>query len=122
MRAEPLRRLRLLQQRFGALLYTRNVRGFAGLEGLMAVIGVRQDATVGGWAQVRLSLVRSCPTGGATSDTDLGLSRRAAMYHRCAMQFLFCMKQTKLVKPKPVSKREVPVDTRTPSGRRTLPY
>jgi hypothetical protein len=32
------------------------------------------------------------------------------------------MKQTKLVKPKPVSKREVSVDTRTPSGRRTLPY
>lgn len=44
------------------------------------------------------------------------------MYHRDAMQFLFSMKQTKLVKPKPVLKREVSVDTRTPSGRRTLPY
>jgi len=44
------------------------------------------------------------------------------MYHRYAIQVLFSMKQTKLVKPKPVSKREVSVDTRTPSGRRTLPY
>ncbi|MGZ5400490.1 MAG: hypothetical protein ACXWDM_10800 [Nocardioides sp.] len=58
-------------------------------------------------------------------DTDLGLSRRdvsAAMYHRYAVQFLVSMKQTKLVKPKPVSKRAVSVDMRTPSGRRTLPY
>lgn len=46
----------------------------------------------------------------------------AAMYHRYSMQLLFSMKQTKLVKPKPVSKRDVSVDTRTPSGRRTLPY
>ncbi len=43
-------------------------------------------------------------------------------YHRDAIPFLMGMKQTKLVKPKPVSKREVSVDTRTPSGRRTLPY
>jgi hypothetical protein len=32
------------------------------------------------------------------------------------------MKQIKVVKPRPAPKRDLSVDTRTPSGRRTLPY
>jgi hypothetical protein len=32
------------------------------------------------------------------------------------------MKQIKVVKPKPSPRRDVEVDTRTPSGRRRLPY
>ena len=71
------------------------------------------------------ALMSLCPAGGAPArhrSQSVALRLGAAVYHRYAMQFLFSMKQTKLVKPKPVSKREVYVDTRTPSGRRTLLY
>jgi hypothetical protein len=44
------------------------------------------------------------------------------VYQRHADEVFLGMKQIKLVKPRPTPKRDVCLDTRTPSGRRKLPY